>query len=73
MAQIRARRIVSTNIDKGELRPITKNQEPRTKNQEPRTMQDLMTSVALIVMMAFIITLWECIDYGIKSIFKSKK
>ena len=66
MAQIRARRIVSANINKGELRP-------RTKNQEPRTMQDLATSIALIILLGFVVTLWECIEYGIKSIFKSKK
>lgn len=36
-------------------------------------MQHLATSIALIILLGFVVTLWECIEYGIKSIVKTIK
>lgn len=36
-------------------------------------MQDLATSIALIILLGFVVTLWECIEYGIKSIINTIK
>jgi hypothetical protein len=68
MAQIRARRIVSAKINKGELRPRTKNQETKS-----RIMQDVLTSLILFSTFGIVVALWELVEYAIKSIFKSKK